>query len=159
MKFFLALSSALLALTLGGCSTVTGAANEPVGPYQLTISEMPESAATWGTLCQSVLGSGWYCAVDLSLVNNSQTSWGGYLTAQLVADDGSVSDSSSSPDSPTLMGSFSQNVNPGEKWEWVAHFGVGEGKKFTKVLVLENGKAVASLPICIGSSDALSLGC
>jgi hypothetical protein len=156
-RFLVGAIAAVFVLT--GCSS--GQTGESLGgaDFPLSISEMPENAARWGTLCQPVVGSGWHCVVDISLVNNSQEPWNGFLTANLIAEDGSVSSATNSPDNPDLLGSFSQTANPGNKWEWMAYFPVGEGKRFTKLVVLENNSEVGSFPICIGSTMEDALGC
>jgi hypothetical protein len=157
-------------LSLAGCSSSSDpsgisldSGNSPAANnFPLTIDEMPTESAQWGTYCQSILGQGWDCIVDLRVVNESKTPWGSgdYLTANLVADDGSISASSDSPDNTTLTGTFMQTANPGSKWEWSVYFSVGEGQKFTSVQVVNiAGDVVAEIPVCIGSSDALSQGC
>lgn len=170
MKKFSFVGLALaVVLSVAGCShpdpsgISLDSGNSPAASnFPLTIDEMPAESAQWGTYCQSILGQGWDCIVDLRLVNESKTPWGSgdYLTAQLVADDGSISASSDSPDNNTLTGTFLQTANPGSKWEWSVYFSVGEGQKFTSIKVVNMlGDVVTEIPICIGSSDALSQGC
>jgi hypothetical protein len=160
----------VFALAVAGCSKVSdpsGITLDPETPspssiFPLTIEVMPADSAQWGTFCQSVLGQGWACVVDLAVVNDSNEPWGSsdFLTANLIAEDGSVSASSNAPDNSTLRPTFFETANPGSKWEWSIYFSVGEGKKFTSIEILDSlDTVVRKIPVCIGSTDELALGC
>jgi hypothetical protein len=169
-KLAFAWMALVVGLAVTGCSkgsdpsgiTLNPENPSPSSTFPLTIEEMPADSAQWGTFCQSVLGQGWACVVDLAVVNDSKEPWGAsdFLTANLIAEDGSVSASSNAPDNNTLRGTFFETANPGSKWEWSIYFSVGEGQKFTSVEILDAiGNVVAEVPVCIGSTDELALGC
>ena len=113
----------------------------------------------WPTMCQEVMGAGWSCWVDLKVTNNSATAWDGHLTGELVSSSGSRSASSDSSDVSELTGDFWTTLNPSTSMEWVVYFAVGPGQKFTELDILSDGAVAQSIPVCLGSSDELSMGC
>jgi hypothetical protein len=138
-----------------GESSSTGQSRE----LPIQFAQMNENEARWGTLCQYIMSSGWNCVVDLSVINAGKQAWSGTLSATLVATDGSTSIATDSPDNGDLTGFFAQTVNPGDKWEWMVNFEVGENKTFRAMQIIQDGSVVSSVPICLSSSDSKTNGC
>lgn len=165
LAFFLAVTT----LFLAGCSiadpsgiTLDQGEAKPTKTFPLGIDKVPDESARWGTYCQTVLGQGWVCIVDLRLINQSTVPWGqnDFLTANLVAEDGSISSSSNSIDNETLTGTYMGVINPGDEIQWSVFFSVGENKRFLAIEIIDTiGSTVSRIPICIGSTDELALGC
>jgi len=162
-KVLLKFCVGLTALSLTGCSNLStsGSFSGEVKPtdFPLSIGIMPDGEGRWGTFCESIIGQGWSCIVDVKLKNTTKAPWDGLLSANIVSDTGASSVASNAPDNSQLLGTFSQTANPGEGWEWAIYFSVGENQKFTSVEVRDGADVVAALPVCIGSSEELSQGC
>lgn len=125
----------------------------------LVIDQMPKASQNNGTFCQSILGQGWYCTVELRVINKGTSPWNGFLKSNLVSNTGAISAGTNSPSVNYYTGNFSGLVNPGEGYRWNTYFNVGPSQRFTKLNVTENGKIVFSVPICLGSSSKDELGC
>lgn len=113
----------------------------------------------WPSMCQEVMGSGWSCWVDLRVYNSGAVAWDGDLTAELLAEDGSRSSSSDSEEINELTGTFWGPLNPSTPMEWAVYFKVGPGQKFIRLDVMAGDVIVKTVPICIGSTEDLSMGC
>jgi len=147
-------------ITLVGCASPLPQVGRVASDFPLNITNMPSDQGQWGTYCQTVMGTGWICIVEVKVNNPTKQAWSGTLTANLIGEDGSVNASSDSYENTTLTGSFSNIVNPNKDWSWAVYFSVAEGVRFTGVdFVDESGQTVAQVPTCIGSTDADMLGC
>jgi hypothetical protein len=148
----------LMAISLTSVLTLTGCGSGG-GNFPLSIDLMPSDSARWGTYCESILGQGWSCIVDLRVLNNTDQAWNGTLSSTLVSDSGDESLGTDSTSDSQLTGTFQNVVNPGGKWEWAAYFQVADGQKFTSLRVKQDGSTVQEIPVCIGSSTELAQGC
>ena len=127
--------------------------------FQLTIDKMPMEEESNGTYCQSILGRGWSCTVEIRVVNNSDTAWNGSMNANLVTPSGVVSEGSDSTEVDYLTSTFDSKVNPGQKYRWITYFEVGPDLRFSSVQILSQDKMVSNIPVCIGSNYNDALGC
>lgn len=125
----------------------------------VVIDQMPKASQNNGTFCQSILGQGWYCTVELRVVNKGTSPWNGFLRSNLVSTTGAISAGTNSSSVDYYTGNFNNLVNPGEGYRWNTYFSVGVNQRFTKLNVTENGKIVFSIPVCLGSSSKDELGC
>ena len=127
--------------------------------FPLTIDKMPSDLESNGTFCQSILGQGWYCTVELRVVNSTSAPWNGTMIANLVTNQGVISEGSISTEVNYLTSTFGSKVNPGQGYRWSTYFEVGPNLRFQFVQILDNGKTISTIPVCIGSSDNDALGC
>lgn len=146
-------------------STVTSDSNLTATPgttqtnFPLTMDKMPSESESNGTFCQSILGQGWYCTVEIRVVNTSSAPWNGTMTANLITPQGVISEGSISSEVNYLTSTFDSKVNPGQGYRWSTYFEVGPNMRFQFVQILNNGQTVAAIPVCIGSSDKDAMGC
>ena len=160
-----------IAFTTTACSRfVSDASSDPSGSdaqfetvsSQLDISRTPSGQERWGTFCEAIIGEGWSCLVDVVVENTADTAWGegDYLKANLISEEGAASTSSSYYPKPELTGTFFGPLNPGQKKEWIIYFAVGADQLFNSVEITNlMGEVVSTVPVCMGSSEAYSLGC
>jgi len=127
--------------------------------FPLTIDKMPTDLESNGTFCQSILGKGWYCTVEIRVVNNSTTAWNGIMNANLVTSSGVVSEGSISTEVDYLTSTFDSKVNPGQGYRWSTYFEVGPDLRFSSVRIISQDKIVSIIPVCLGSNDSDSMGC
>lgn len=125
----------------------------------LLIDLMPEASQNNGNFCQSVLGQGWYCTIELRVINKGTRPWSGSLGANLITTNGKINIATSSPTVGYYSGRFFDIVNPNDKYRWNTYFKVAAGQRFQTLAITEAGQVILTIPVCLGTTIQDELGC